>query len=305
MTSHRAQAAALSLVLLAGVATAPRAARGQSPDTTGGRDPAAARRGAQLLLPLGSTLLPGLGQYVQGAPLLGVALTAAAATGAAVALTHSSSPKRSTEALKRSLGAQMLQLSGAISGYDSFRRSVPGLQRAGKYAFIASSTSVGDGITAPLDVRYLARWTTWLNLAYTAGVTVWLLNDRHRGFQYEPLTARDAAFVFSRSLTSPPGEEMLLRGWLFPLLHENLGRRLWLSNGLQAALFGALHPQAGAYALVIGARGWYYGWLTERNGWNVGEAIFNHFWYDAAVLTASLLTDTAEYIILPGPTIRF
>jgi hypothetical protein len=74
---------------------------------------------------------------------------------------------------------------------------------------------------------------------------------------------------------------------------------------LQAGLLGLGHPQAGPFAVVIGGGAVYSGWLTRRNGWSVREAIFQHFWYDVAVVTASLLRDDRGLITLAPITIRF
>jgi len=102
------------------------------------------------------------------------------------------------------------------------------------------------------------------------------------------------------------GEEALFRGWLYPVLHQNLGRRVWLSNGLQAAIFGSLHvPQAKSFALVIATWAFYEGWLTRRNGWSVRESVFHHFWYDVAVGAATLATQEQATVTIVFPAVRF
>jgi membrane protease YdiL (CAAX protease family) len=123
--------------------------------------------------------------------------------------------------------------------------------------------------------------------------------------RYPPFRANDAAFAASLSLNAAVGEEALFRGWLLPMLTQKLGGRFWLANVLQAGLFGLGHPQAGPFAVVIGGGAAYSGWLTRRNGWSVREAIFQHFWYDVAVVTASLLRDDRGVITLAPITIRF
>ena len=87
------------------------------------------------------------------------------------------------------------------------------------------------------------------------------------------------------------GEEAAVRGWLLPLLTEKLGGRFWLANVTQALLFGAGHPDAGDYRLVIGASAAFYGRQTRRNDWSVREAVFQHFWHSVMAGTAMLLTD--------------
>jgi membrane protease YdiL (CAAX protease family) len=148
------------------------------------------------------------------------------------------------------------------------------------------------------------RWTTWADLAYTGLVTGLILSGRTGD---APLHGHDLAFATALSLNAGVGEEAFFRAWLLPLLHQNTGERFWLSNSLQAALFGLVHvPQAGELAVVIAGWALYEGWLTRRNEWSVRESIFHHFWYDVAVVVASFLADETEpRIQLTLPTIRF
>ena len=119
-------------------------------------------------------------------------------------------------------------------------------------------------------------------------------------------TLRKALLGAGAAVAIGAGEEALFRGWLYPLFHETFGRRFWLSNGAQAALFGVLHPQAGRYAVLIGAWAFYEGWLTRRNGWSIRESVFHHFWYDVVIVTATLLTDKrGASVTVTFPRIRF
>jgi membrane protease YdiL (CAAX protease family) len=90
------------------------------------------------------------------------------------------------------------------------------------------------------------------------------------------------------------------------MLTQKMRGSFWMANGVQAAIFGALHgPQAGEFAFVIGGQALYSGWMTRRNGWSIREAIFAHFWYDAAVVIAELLRDDSATVTLLPITIRF
>ena len=283
------------------------AAQDATPDTT----LRVARRGSQFLIPMGSMLAPGLGQYIHGAWGPGLAMTGSALAGFALygakggELLDDGLPRDADDQLGVS-GALLATGSAELSAYDAFRRAVPDLQREGKYGFLTGQDATGDLFTAPFDPRFLRRWTTWVDLAETAVIVGVILSEREEGVVYEPLKARDMGFATVLSLSAGIGEEALFRGWLLPLFHETFGERFWLANGLQALLFGAGHiGSASEFAAVIGAGALYEGWLTRRNDWSIRESIFHHFWYDVAVVTAEFLTDERSPVTLVFPTIRF
>lgn len=291
------------------VATAVPLAAAQDPPSRA--DTLSAARKSEFRVPLASILVPGTGQYVHGAYLAGLAHSATAAAGYLAA--RATSSDLGLEGLPREGRDQLAYeavhtsvTSGFISAWDAFHRAVPALREEGKYEFLTKRESVGDLLSAPFETDFLGRWTTWLNLAYTGVVAGVLLSGRDPGIEYEPFRARDAAFAASLSLNAGVGEEALFRGWLLPLLHQRFGERFWLANSTQGLIFGALHPQAGAFAAVIAAWGVYEGWLTRRNDWSVRESIFHHFWYDLVISAAGFLTDEREARIrLTLPTIRF
>lgn len=275
--------------------------------------PDAPPRGAQLLLPLGSLMLaPGLGQYVQGALAPGLAFSATALVGVGLFVSGDTADlllggiPRSPDQQRAFLGAQLCLTAGALSAYDSFHRSIRLLRRQGKYAFLTAHEPTGSLLTAPFDVRFVRRWTTLLDLAYTAAVTaIARIVQADPDAVHEPLHGHDALFLAALSYDAGVGEEALFRGWLYPLLYQNTGRRFWIANTIQAATFGALHPQAGEFAIAIGAWAFYEGWVTRRNGWSVRESIFHHFWYDVAVSVATVLADERKTAVIAFPPVRF
>jgi membrane protease YdiL (CAAX protease family) len=267
------------------------------------------RAGSEFWIPFGSLLLPGLGQYALGSPWVGAGHSAVAAGGLALSSRGSTDvstlPREGVDQLAFE-GAHLVFTAGALSAWDAFHRAVPALRRAGKYSFLEADEGLGDLLAAPLDMRFLGRWTTWIDLGLTAVVTGYVLADRTEGVSYRPFRANDAAFVTSLALNAGVGEEALFRGWLLPVLQQKLGGRFWLANGLQAGIFGAGHlPQADRFALVITAWAAYTGWVTRRNDWSIREAVFQHFWYDLIVGTATLLRDESAVITLLPVSIPF
>ncbi|MBI4502436.1 MAG: CPBP family intramembrane metalloprotease [Gemmatimonadetes bacterium] len=308
MARHAAHALAL-LVLLA--ASRPGSVRAQ-PDSA----PAARRPpwGAEFRMPALSMVFPGIGQYMQSAGGTGLAFTGTAVAGFALVATVDTADlgesvflPRTVEGQRAYFGLSLMSGAGELSAYDSFRRSLPALKRQNKYQFLGQPEPLGALFSAPFDPRFLGRWTTWLDLAYTGAVAALVVSvETGPGKRYQPYTFHDAAFGTAVSFQAGVGEEAMFRGWLYPLFHQATRQRFWLSNSIQAGIFGALHlPQAGPLALMIGGWGWYQGWLTRRNNWSIRESVFHHFWYDTAIFAVTFLTDERQPVMITFPTIRF
>jgi hypothetical protein len=197
---------------------------------------------------------------------------------------------------------------GFLSAWDAFHRSVPALQRRGRYDFLVTRESPRELLTAPFDRRFLRRWTTWVDLAQTGVVAALILSDRQPGARYRAFRTHDAAYATALATNAAAGEEAVFRGWLLPLAYEHTGRRFWLANGVQAGAFGAAHlPDAGWSAAYIGAWAAWEGWIVRRNQWSVRESVFHHFWYNTAVVSATFLTTRRDTPArrLAFPTITF
>ncbi len=275
---------------------------------------AKSRRGAQLLIPAGSLFLPGLGQYIHGETRTGLGLTVTTLAGYALTAVgdpwgdtwDGDLPRNSRDQLAET-GMSLAFTTGALSAWDSFHAAVPALQAQGKYKFLTRRESVRDLLSAPFDTRFLSRWTTWVDLAQTVAIGALILSDRKSGESYMQFRGHDAAYSVSASLNAAISEEALFRGWMLPALHQQTGQRFWIANGLQAGVFGAAHlPDAGWYAAAIGGWAAWEGWIVKRNQWSVRESIFHHFWYDAVVLTAVMLTEKNNTrMTVSFPTISF
>ena len=297
-------------ILIVLLSTAVSGAPAQEPPAAA--QPPRARRGAEFRDPLASLLIPGLGQFLRGSNGAGAAFLSTALTGYALYLTGDSEAASTDPIPRHASGQQALaglvlaSGAGELSAYDAFAAALPALRVEGKYRFIADHAPTATLFTAPFELKFLKRWTTWIDLAQTAVVAAMILGEREADGDYEPYTARDAGLITLLSMSAGAGEEAFFRGWLLPLLTENTGGKFWLANGLQAAIFGAGHlPDAEEFAIYIGLWAFYEGWLTRRNEWNVRESVFQHFWYDVIIGTASLLADERGTAVLRFPTIRF
>ena len=261
------------------------------------------RRGSQVLIPIGSVFLPGLGQYIHGAPASGAAYTIVGVGGLLIPSPEYEGdfPRSGRDQLAEAAGDVAMSAS-FLSGWDAFHRAVPGMQRQGKYRFLPQKRErIGHLLLAPFDPRFLKRWTTWVDLGQTVAITALVLSERKGGVEYTQFRGNDAAYVGSGSMNAAVAEEAFFRGYLLPMLTQATGERFWIANGIQATTFGAAHlPDASWGALVIGSWALWEGWIVKRNDWSIRESIFHHFWYDVAVFSASMLVEERK----PGTTAK-
>ena len=282
-------------------------AAAQELDPPLGRPVEQPRGGSEFWIPFGSILVPGLGQYIHAGLWPGLAYSGVAVGGYALSGQGDATldvPRNARDQLAFE-GLHLAATTGMLSAWDAFHRALPAHRGAGRYGFFTPDEDLGDLLTAPLDFRFLGRWTTLADLAFTAGVTAWVLTEGPDDRAYRTYQWHDAAFATSLSLNAAVGEEALFRGWLLPMLTQKLDESFWLANFIQAGLFGLGHPQAEEFAIVIAAGAFYGGWQTRRNDWSIREVIFQHFWYDVAVVTATLLRDDRHVVTLMPITIPF
>jgi len=267
------------------------------------------RQGSEVRIPLGSAVLPGLGQYLLHAPKTGLAYTTlgvgGAVLGTALNATEELDMPRSWRGQLADHGWAISTSAGFLSGWDAFHRELPKLHGQGKYMFLGKRESVGQLLSAPFDPRFLGRWTTWVDIVQTATIATLVLRDRDATKPHYPFLGRDAEYAGFIALNAAAGEEALFRGYLLPMLYQKTGRKFWLANATQAATFGALHlPGASWFAAEIGAWALWEGWLVRRNDWSIRESVFHHFWYDAVIITAVALSQERTMRIT-FPTIQF
>ncbi len=268
---------------------------------------------SDLWLPLGSVFMPGFGQYFQGDWSGGV-YTGAAVTGYLVAAQGAMEIERdfgkdainqdpgsllfseSWSYRKIVLGSFAYQGSGFLSAYSAFRSSVPRFQQEnGRYLFLGRRESVPELMAAPLRFDHLLKPSVFIPLGILAGGVGYLVSDersRHRGARWT-LSGDDFLFTGAEAWNAGVTEEAVFRGWLYPLGYQYLWQDFWLANGAQALLFGAAHfdPDANPLPWPQALLGFYFGWLTKKNGWTLSEAVFMHAWWDMLVFAAAVATN--------------
>lgn len=154
---------------------------------------------------------------------------------------------------------------------------------------------------SPFKFEYLKRPTTWVVLlAGLADSLNWVDQEpRPRSIQYRLNDVTTGSWI---SYNAGTGEEAFFRGQLQPIFREQTGGPI-LANLGQAVFFSAGHENRE----FSGVAGLYLGWLTERNGYDLGEATFLHAWWDFLVINADLIRKRsfAEGDTLYLPPVQF
>jgi hypothetical protein len=258
---------------------------------------------------VGSLILPGLGQYIHKARFTGLTYTSIAVAGVSIAASNSRDTTdfpRSNQSQISDIGFQFGGTAGWLSAWDAFHRAVPAMQARGKYSFLHRRETVRELISAPLDFRFLRRWTTWVDLAQTAAITAGVLSERDSKAEHYPFRAQDAGYAISLAGNAALGEEAAFRGYLLPMLYQKTGQRFWVANTSQALLFTAGHGVSTGTLVFIAPWALWEGWLVRRNDWSIRESIFHHFWYDAAVVTAGAIAENKPVTVrIRFPSIPF
>ncbi len=244
---------------------------------------------------LGSFVVPGLGQWLEGQWQAGIFYGATGVAGLGIAaaavqrageLPNANVDTQSNLIRTYQLGAQIYQSSGGLSAYASFRTAVRSQQPAGRFTFLKHEETTGDLLLAPFAFSEILRPTTFIPLL--AAVALSLLDSS--AMRGRNLTFADAGFASAFSYNAGTHEEAVFRGWLMPIGQEYLGNEFW-ANTATATLFAAAHISSELkfpiYQFLVG---WYLGYQTQANEWTLQQAIFIHTWWDVIAFTSIYLT---------------
>lgn len=255
--------------------------------------------------PLATFLLPGFDQWVEfqypsatmysSIALGGLALAAPASERLkAKSIDLSNLSNRDDDVRTVQLGSQIYMAAGSFSAYHSFRSAVRSRKHAGGYAFLANEESVDELWTSPFHFELLARPTTYLPLGGLFALMVYGLSSDGEMFKNNSYRVGDAGFAGAASYLAGTNEEALFRGWMMPMLMERWQSPFW-SNTATAVIFGAAHLSANnTFPLAQFAAGWYFGYLSQANGWTLRESIFVHAWWDVIAFTGSYLYESRD-----------
>lgn len=182
----------------------------------------------------------------------------------------------------KGIGEALIKYASSVSLYDGFLTRVKDYQANDQYLFLPKDQNLESIHKAPFNFEYMKRPTTWIPVLLAAGLGMSGFNDNPSPNHFD-LRPIDGLASTSRSYAAGVGEEAVFRGWMQPILYENT-QSYWLSNTIQAVIFGYAHGPTPYPQLAFG---FYTGWLVPHNGWDMGEAIFIHTWWDLIIMTAS------------------
>jgi len=177
------------------------------------------------------------------------------------------------------LGGQLSDAAGSYSALHAFRGAADSRREDGQYEFLRKKVTVQDTVLAPFDFRYLARPTTYIPLGLMGAVAVASVRLDVEGYQKVALRGSDYAFGGAFSHLAGTHEEALFRGWMMPLMREYVGGDV-MSNASQSLLFALAHLGSNSIPIPQLLLGYHLGYVTQRNGWSLGEAAFIHTWWD-------------------------
>jgi membrane protease YdiL (CAAX protease family) len=274
------------------------------------------RERSDTLVPIASFLIPGFGQWVEGQ----YEYAAGYSLGAVAAVAYGSYHRRKVDAayrddtndellprnsshnthpgvLRTNLGYQTYFTLSCFSTYHSFRSAVR-TAKNGRYSFLLHEESPADLALAPFNFSYVLRPTTFVPLLIGAGILASTLaasrNDLEEHGKERSYQNENTLMAVPLSYNAGTGEEALFRGWFMPLLRANTGSDFY-ANGINALVFGLGHLSATNRApLFQAAFGYYLGYLSQRNGWSLGEGIFIHAWWDFFVVSASYAVSSLD-----------
>jgi hypothetical protein len=252
---------------------------------------------SDVFLPIGSFVLPGLGQWVRGQNAYGSLYTGIAIAGSSYASVATGDLDKSQTknpelgdkniALRKfMLGLQTSQSMGGFSLYHTFRSSVWQRKPYGQYSFLGQGETPLDLVKAPLAFENLTRPSTFIPLGVALGIGLYNANHPITGYHKEKLSGADLAFAGGFSFNAGTHEEAVFRGWLMPLLHES-GLSPFMANLSQASAFALAHIGSNPVPLPQLIIGFHLGRVSQARSWTLQESIFIHTWWDVIAFTAN------------------
>jgi hypothetical protein len=251
--------------------------------------------------PLANFFLPGFTQYFDGQIAEGVSYSLVGAGGFALGTAasneinntnrNSTDLEDATDAERQyQYGMQLYMFAGEMSVYHAFRTAAQGRKQLGQYTFIRNEDTTLDAMWAPFEVEHITKMTTWIPLLVLAVASVASVKSG------DYMNFGDSAFTGGVSYNAGVGEEALFRGYFMPVLRENMDSYFW-ANAIQAVAFGAAHyGESNRFPWPQGLMGFYFGWMTHRNGYSIREAAFLHTWWDVLAIGFTIAHENGKKV---------
>jgi membrane protease YdiL (CAAX protease family) len=156
------------------------------------------------------------------------------------------------------------------------------------YRTPAPKESLSDLALSPFRWQYLSRPTTFVPLAIAAAAAFGGKGG-YGIYRHDDVSKRDLhVYNLTGNAFTAVGEEGFFRGFLNNELSSRWGNGWGLT--VSSALFGIAHTGEGntANALQAALGGAYLGWVHQRNGFEVGEGVAIHYWWNVIAGIAAI-----------------
>jgi hypothetical protein len=248
-----------------------------------------------------SLLLPGLGQALQGDWWSAGGHFGIFAASLATALHYEDKPDFLKDDVRypdserefvnqTTLRADFaLRLATDTALYSSYAAYRDGRERNNSgYRTPVPRESLTDLTLSPFRWEYLSRPTTFIPIA-VAAVASFAGKGGYGVYRHDDVSKGDLHFYnFTANEFTAVGEEAFFRGFANNELSNRWGNRWGLAAS--STLFGLAHTGTGnsANALQAGLGGAYLGWVHQRNGFEIGEGVAIHYWWNVIAGVAAI-----------------
>lgn len=253
---------------------------------------------SDILAPAFSLLLPGLDQWIEGDYraasaysglwLVGGTVSAAAAQSLKerdVDLDKEEIGARDGDVRRLMLGSQISFAAGSFSALHAFRNAADSRRDGGQYSFLGAEVTVPDVALAPFRFEYLKRPSAYIPLGLISALAIYSSQAKSETMESVALKPVDLGFGGTFAYLAGTHEEALFRGWMMPVLREYVGGDV-TSNILQSLAFAVAHRSTVSVPITQLILGYHWGYVTQRDGWTLGEAAFTHAWWDVIAFLA-------------------
>ena len=248
-------------------------------------------------MPLTSFILPGLDQWIEGQYGNARFYTSTSLISGLIASYLTNKDKDAQDALTiipaapnnqlKFLAYKTSELVSELSLYQSFHTAVGTRKPYGEYNFLKSPESIKKITSAPFKFSFLKRPSTYVPLGIVGVLASLLLKNPTAP------SLHSSIFSLGISYNAGVGEEALFRGWMMPVIREYTTFDN-ISNITTSAIFAAAHiSEHQQNVLPQFLLGYYFGYITQKNDWQISEAIFIHSWWDVIVFLSSYMTNEA------------
>lgn len=253
--------------------------------------PAAAAEPSPTVAALASAIVPGLGQAALGDYGTAALHFGTFAASFSAALYYERKPDFLSDEARYSSNSEVINQTTLRSDFalrlatDTILYSSFGAYRDARarddlsYRTPAPKESLSDLAIAPFSLEFLTRPTTFIPLALQA----WAVSrkDGYAVFRAGDVSSGELhAYNLTGNEFTAVGEEGFFRGFVNNELSNRWGDGWGLAGS--SALFGIAHNGQGDTANVLQATiaGAYLGWLQQRNGFQIGEGVALHYWFN-------------------------